>query len=436
VERSVAERLPASPNGFLRLEDIAPRVFVAIAEASGTAIEDIGTYSRLVEDCGCDSIDFLDLIFRLEKAFDIEIRHKETPFKELFTRKPFRVADLVECVYIRQGSGPAPGRRRKGLSTPPPTVSKIPFTQLGGRYRDELVDRLWELWGSDNDRHFHRRSDGMRCIAIPAATVELGTDDPADDDDARPQHRVRLDGFLMDAEAVSTTAYCRFLNSIGVLEPRVLSDWFVLELSDDRRRHELIEFGDGEWAPKAGVERKPMTLVSWYGANAYSLWAHQGAWWDYRAADTGGPCFLPTEAQWEYAARGALSVAYPWGNEPVDGGRMNFGRHTAGDDYAVAELPLADVNAELGMSPFGLHHMAGNVWQWCRDWYAADFYQSPAASEPNAVNLTATGVRSERGGSFVGPAELCRSFYRRGRNPEARGRCLGFRCVGPAMETD
>ena len=90
---------------------------------------------------------------------------------------------------------------------------------------------------------------------------------------------------------------------------------------------------------------------------------------------------------------------------------------------------MADVNAESGMSPFGLHHMAGNVWQWCRDWYDDAFYTRPEAGRANPVNLTPTTARSERGGSWIGPADLCRSSFRRGRPPAARGRCLGFRCV-------
>ncbi len=97
--------------------------------------------------------------------------------------------------------------------------------------------------------------------------------------------------------------------------------------------------------------------------------------------------------------------------------------------YTAMTLSMAAVNESLGISPFGLHQMAGNVWQWCRDWYDAGFYQRPEASAPNAFHSAETGVRSERGGSWVGPAELCRSSHRWGRPPLARGRCLGFRCV-------
>ena len=172
-----------------------------------------------------------------------------------------------------------------------------------------------------------------------------------------------------------------------------------------------------------------MVLVSWYGANAYSLWANGRDWRDYQ-----GEGLLPTEAQWEYAARGARRRPFPWGDEPPSPERMRFGQHRRGYTYQADALPMAAVNEPLGVSPFGLHHMAGNVWQWCRDWYDKDFYRTAPATAANPVNRTPTGVRSERGGSWVGPAELCRSSFRRGRPPAARGRCLGFRCVSDARD--
>lgn len=279
---------------------------------------------------------------------------------------------------------------------------------------------------------YRRRSDGMRCILIPEATVEIGCDAPDSPIDEKPLHVVEIGSFLIDVEPVSTTAYCRFLNSLGEVDLQSLADWFVLDPQDDRNQHMLIRREERGWEPIPGTERWPMILVSWYGANAYSLWANGQGWTNYGAEpETEPECFLPSEAQWEYAARGACYRTFPWGDEPPSPERLRFGQHRKGLTYRADALPMADANAELGMSPFGLHHMAGNVWQWCRDWYDAAFYANPEASTPDPLNRTPSKVRSERGGSWVGPESLCRSSFRRGRPPLARGRCLGFRCVSP-----
>jgi sulfatase modifying factor 1 len=192
-----------------------------------------------------------------------------------------------------------------------------------------------------------------------------------------------------------------------------------------------------------------MILVSWFGANAYSLWANRQDWRSYRG-DVGIPpelekhsswrgrppreellsTSLPSEAQWEYAARGATPRAFPWGDEPATNSHARLARHQVGMTYTPETIPSACVNEELGKSPFGLHHMAGNVWQWCRDWYSPNFYSETEATEPNPQNAKPGDARSERGGSWVGPEELSSSYYRRGRQPATRGRCLGFRCVG------
>src|SRR5260370_19544128 len=102
----------------------------------------------------------------------------------------------------------------------------------------------------------------MRCIAIPSATVEIGGDSPASLLDERPIHIVEMDSFLIDAEPVSTTAYCRFLNSIGPNAPEGLADLFLLDLQDDRNEHSLVTRTEGEWRPLPGTERWPMILVS------------------------------------------------------------------------------------------------------------------------------------------------------------------------------
>jgi acyl carrier protein len=421
----------------LRLDEVERKVCDIASEQLGIARQRVSPGDRIVEDLRCDSLDLVELFIEVEEAFAVTLPN-DSPnpvFKAVFTRQGFRIADLAELVYLAQGTG-APDRKgwRRAKEPAPPTTA-IPFTQLSGRWEGPEGDEgppFEPLEPTGSVPQYRRRSDGMRCLLVPSASVEIGggsSDSVADD---QPRHVVAIDRFLIDAEPVSTTAYCRFLSSIGDVAPAALADWFVLDPEDDRNQHMLIERAGPEWRPLAGAERWPMMLVSWFGANAYSLWSNGNDWRGYRGEDGAEPeTFLPSEAQWEYAARGATYRAFPWGDQPPSPDQMRFGQHRNGATYRTDTLPMADVNAELGMSPFGLHHMAGNVWQWCRDWYDPAFYTTPEASRPNPVNRTPGKVRSERGGSWIGPANLCRSSFRRGRPPSARGRCLGFRCVSP-----
>lgn len=428
-------------EGRLRLEEVEHGVCDLASKLLHIPRHEVSPGDRLIEDLRCDSLDLIDLIMSIEDRFGLSLpcRASDTMphavFKAVFTRQPFRLADLAEAAYLRQGTGRperSDARRRTNVEPTPPSF--VPFTQIGGRWERRPAGKKWLCEPLDTAGpvpQYRRRSGGMRCLLVPSAEVEIGSNGSEGPPDERPAHVVGLDSFLIDAEPVSTTAYCRFLNSVGQVSAKAPADWFVLDPEDDRVGHVLVRNDGAEWAPLAGAERWPMVLVSWYGAVAYSLWAHGRDWTRYDDESPEAGTFLLSEAQWEYAARGAERRKFPCGDEPPSPEKLNAGRHEPGATYSAESLPFADVNAEQGMSPFGLHHTARNVWQWCRDWYDPAFYGTPQARRPNPVNRTATGVRSERGGSWVGPAELCRSSFRRGRAPYARGRCLGFRCVGP-----
>lgn len=280
---------------------------------------------------------------------------------------------------------------------------------------------------------FVRKSDGMECVMIPAARARIGNDGmhyQAGDNEG-PSHEVELDAFLMDIEPVCVGAYARFLNLVNPNQDQ-LSDWCILPEEDERCCHVPMIFTENGWQAKTGVPANwPMILVSWYGANAYALWTHGQDWSQYKSAAVS---FLPTEAQWEYAARGPKPAKFPWGDSDASEELLNvcweISTYEGVSHVAtpLTELPIVAVNLQLGVSPFGLRGMAGNVWQWCRDSYHENFYLSSEASFPNAWNSEGD-AKSERGGSWVGPCDLARSSYRRGRIPEAKGRCLGFRCA-------
>lgn len=422
-------------------------VRVADLTSKQTAIprERIKPDSRLLEDLNIDSLDMVELILAVEEEFDVAI--PDDIGQQMFVRQPVTIGVLAEIVRNQWGTGAPERKSWFGTKSTPPAAGGTPFTQLGGivSERDWLEGSLYERMAPtlEGFEQFRRRTDGMRCVLLPAAEIELGTDVSDALPDQGPAHCATLASFIVDAEPVSVRAFARFLNSVGEVGTKVVFEWCGVGKDDRRGQHFQLKHHRNEWQPLIGVEQQPMVLVSWFGANAYALWANRRDWRRFsgdgtlpeslrKAAAGIAPSFasfLPTEAQWEYAVRGAIARLFPWGDAAATADRARVALHTARATYPNA-LPLAGVTEKLGMSPFGLHHMAGNVWQWCADWYSATFYQRAEARQPNPQNTQSSGIRCERGGSWIGPGDLARSSYRRGRPPLARGRCLGFRCVG------
>jgi len=428
---------PAAPPPIWQLE---LDVLEMSAEQLGVARQELFPHLRLIQDLHVDSLDLVEYMMEVEDRFEINVSDADA--QRLFITQQVTLHDIATLVFHLWGNGRRTPPRLFAWHRTERVCNAAASSQLGGApsASDIAAGELYVPLGRpDGVSLYQRKTDGMRCAQIPAAAALIGSADAGVMPDQRPAHRVTLSAFLIDMEPVTTTAYARFLNAIGPIPESVRLHW--CDVTDRRKPCFQLENVEGRWRPLARTGQHPMVLVSWFGANAYSLWANRRDWRMYqgmpivpdelrgRAAGVAPAgetlwSFLPSEGQWEYAARGPEGAtgggrAMPWA-----------ARHVPGDTYTAATMPLLPVTAAEGRSPFGPHHMPGNVWNWCRDFYAADFYDAPSGSAAGAQNAEPTAVRSERGGSWVGPQRLATVGYRRGRVPAARGRCLGFRCVG------
>jgi formylglycine-generating enzyme required for sulfatase activity len=239
--------------------------------------------------------------------------------------------------------------------------------------------------------------DGLEYIWIPPGTFEMGCV-PRDDDcyaEERPAHRVTLShGFWLGRTEVPVYAYEKFTAATGRAMP------------EEPGSGNMPGYNDG-WRKK----NHPMVKVTWDEAEAFCGWS-------------GGR--LPTEAEWEYAARGGVEgFKYPWGNDRTHD-QANYWR-TGGQDHWRYTAPVAS----FPPNAFGLYDMAGNVYEWAADWFSEDYYAASPAADPRGPH--SGRLRVARGGAgFINPAVL-RISTRLRSAPETRNVSVGLRCAADEM---
>lgn len=221
---------------------------------------------------------------------------------------------------------------------------------------------------------------------IPEGPFEMGASGMEALEDERPLHRVTLNAYSMDLYEVTTVQYGEFLTATGRTAPWL---WESVNI----HRH-----GD-----------RPVVGVDWHDAEAYCRWKGKR---------------LPTEAEWEKAARGTDGRRYPWGNRAPTKDLANF---ALGARFSYSQVLMPVQSYESGKSPFGLHQMSGNVWEWVSDWYGVNYYESSGEANPTGPKQGQFKVL--RGGGWSDLPKYLLAYGRFKLPPETRNSYIGFRCA-------
>jgi formylglycine-generating enzyme required for sulfatase activity len=257
-------------------------------------------------------------------------------------------------------------------------------------------------------------------VLVPAGEFLMGDNHAEGDPDEAPVHHVYLDDYYIAKYKVTNYEYARFLATGGY---------------GDSLYWEAGGFGDYGTAPRywwtdkyhgggaAGNETFPVVGVSWHEAAAYCSWV---------SYETGERYRLPTEAEWEKAARGTDQRRFPWG-ESVDGSYANY--EYSGDPYEPGITPVGFYDGSVrenfptnaNVSPYRVAELAGNVWEWCQDWYGGDYYAVSPERDPKGPDRGSSRVL--RAGGWVDSHYYHRAANRNSSFPENRNPIQGFRCV-------
>ncbi|WP_201456999.1 SUMF1/EgtB/PvdO family nonheme iron enzyme [Chlamydia sp. 17-3921] len=212
--------------------------------------------------------------------------------------------------------------------------------------------------------------------------------------DEQPIHQVLLQSFFLDVHPVTNEQFIRYLDCYGEQDKNYNE---LIRLKDSR-----IQKRSGKLVIEPGYAKHPVVGVTWYGASGYAAWVGKR---------------LPTEAEWEVAAGGGVAQhRYPCGEE-IDKTQANF---FSSDTTAVMSYPA---------NAYGLYDMAGNVYEWCQDWYAYDFYEISAQELETPRGPTQGVYRVLRGGCWKSLKNDLRCAHRHRNNPGAINSTYGFRCV-------
>jgi sulfatase modifying factor 1 len=237
-------------------------------------------------------------------------------------------------------------------------------------------------------------------LVVSGGEFEMGAEGEPAGADESPKHKVYLDSFYIGQYEVSNQQYHTFVKATGHKAPENEDPKYSIWRGQD-----MLE----------GTNHLPVVNVTWEDAAAYCKWA--GA-------------RLPTEAEWEKAARGTDGRTYPWGNEPVTGNRTNYSI----ENVTFWEGPATLANVEMydfGRSPYGAYEMAGNVWEWTQDWYDETYYKN--SPDKNPAGPPGGKDKVVRGGGWQSNAQTVRSANRHKQNPTDRRVYVGFRCAKDAV---
>ncbi|MCA9246971.1 MAG: formylglycine-generating enzyme family protein [Planctomycetales bacterium] len=259
-------------------------------------------------------------------------------------------------------------------------------------------------------------------VHLPSGTFQMGSDFSASADE-RPAHEVDIDAFWIDALEVTNRQFARFAASTGYVTTAERRGKARVFLTAEQKWREIAgadwRHPEGPDSSIAGRDSSPVVQVSWHDASAYARWADKR---------------LPTEAEWEYAARGGLfDCEYAWGREEMPSNKYFanywqgwFPRHDRGADGYRYLAPVASFPA----NSYGLYDMSGNVWEWCADWYDKQVYQKLGEANPSGPAEGIEKVR--RGGSWLcaeNYIEAVKVYVRDSALPDDCTNHTGFRCA-------
>ncbi len=247
-------------------------------------------------------------------------------------------------------------------------------------------------------------------VYVPGGVFTMGSPPKMGHTDEDPAHSVCLSGFYIDRHEVTNAQFKKFVEATGYV-----TDAEGNVASEDART----------WRNPYGAESSaetmpnhPVVCVTWNDANAYARWIGKR---------------LPTEAEWEKAARGTDGRIYPWGNANPTGASANIADKSAAlkwsdvsiDDRQKIAAPVGSFPG--GKSGYGVEDMAGNVWEWCYDWWAKDYYE--VSPPQNPVGPETGEHKVIRGGSWFYTADGVRTAQRMHFRPTGNSAAIGFRCV-------